>query len=411
MLDQYKKAKQIAISVTNNKLIDADDPLSFIRELAKTNNAEEAFHTVDIPKLVEKYQLWQSHLPTITPYYAVKTNHDPVIVSVLAGLGMGFDCASMNEINLALSTGITPSKIIYAHPRKTKDHIRQATELGVNFMTFDSLEELEKIYSTSPNAEVLLRIKTNDQHSLNPLSSKFGASMQDAKAILEYAYLNKINIKGISFHIGSNATEATMYIEALNNAWELTILAKNKYNTAMEIIDLGGGWPGNNESLFKEMANLINDWCSKHDTTNIKFIAEPGRFFSTEIMHCAIKIIGKDISSINNTKHISYYLADGIYGSFLASLYYQYDNTKIREEGWNFKPLFTKTGPKIISTLWGPTCDSGDYISKNWPIQEMGSNEYIYSDNVGAYTTSLQTPFNGITPSKAYYIWSKKYGI
>lgn len=409
--NQYDIAKYIAENITKNKLFNTHDPLLFIQELVKKTDVEEAFHVIDIPKLVEQYQLWQKNLPNVTPYYAVKTNHDPVIVNVLASLGLGFDCASMREIKLALSTSSKPSMIIFAHPRKTIETIREASTLGIKLMTFDSLEELNKIQSITPNAELILRIKTNDHNSLNPLSSKFGASMDNAKALLEYANINKIAIKGISFHVGSNANDATQYLDALNNTWELIQIAKNKYGVSMSIIDLGGGWPGNNNALFARMASVINNWFSLHDLSNIKLIAEPGRFFSTQIMHSAIKIIGKEVSTKNNSKHISYYLADGIYGSYLTSLYYQHNNNKIREEGWNFQPLFTKNGPMISSTLWGPTCDSGDYISKNWPIQEMESGEYIYSDNMGAYTTALQTPFNGIKPSKAYYIWTENYAL
>lgn len=49
------------------------------------------------------------------------------------------------EIELALSLGATPDKIIYAHTTKPPSHIKYACAHGVNKMTFDSEDELIKI--------------------------------------------------------------------------------------------------------------------------------------------------------------------------------------------------------------------------------------------------------------------------
>jgi ornithine decarboxylase len=49
----------------------------------------------------------------------------------MAQLGNGFDCASKSEIDLALQTGIDPSRIIYAQPCKTKSYLRYASQVGV----------------------------------------------------------------------------------------------------------------------------------------------------------------------------------------------------------------------------------------------------------------------------------------
>ncbi len=46
---------------------------------------------------------------------------------------------------MALSLGVTPDKIIYAHTTKPLSHIKYACSQGVNMMTFDSEDELLKI--------------------------------------------------------------------------------------------------------------------------------------------------------------------------------------------------------------------------------------------------------------------------
>ena len=49
---------------------------------------------VDVGRIIDSYDQWMSVLPNVTPFYAVKVNNDPVLLKVLAELGIGFDCAS-----------------------------------------------------------------------------------------------------------------------------------------------------------------------------------------------------------------------------------------------------------------------------------------------------------------------------
>ena len=49
---------------------------------------------VDVGRIIDLYDQWMSVLPSVTPFYAVKCNNDPVLLKVLAELGTGFDCAS-----------------------------------------------------------------------------------------------------------------------------------------------------------------------------------------------------------------------------------------------------------------------------------------------------------------------------
>jgi ornithine decarboxylase len=81
----------------------------------------------------------------IRPYYAVKCNPNFRIVNQLSNLGCNFDCASPKEIDLVLSTGCEPSRIIYANPCKKESDIKYAIKNGVFLTTFDSICELEKI--------------------------------------------------------------------------------------------------------------------------------------------------------------------------------------------------------------------------------------------------------------------------
>ena len=76
----------------------------------------------------------------------------------MALLGAGFDCASKPEIETVLKVGedlkselgsrymgIGPERIGFFHPCKMRSHLEYAKKMDVRKMTFDSINELEKI--------------------------------------------------------------------------------------------------------------------------------------------------------------------------------------------------------------------------------------------------------------------------
>lgn len=64
-----------------------------------------------------------------------------------------FVLVSQGELQLALSLGVKPDKIIYAHTAKPLEHIKYACAHGVNTMTFDCEDELLKISRCTDKAK------------------------------------------------------------------------------------------------------------------------------------------------------------------------------------------------------------------------------------------------------------------
>jgi ornithine decarboxylase len=378
------------------------DKFQFLNELSNHPSCVDTFHVVDVGVLANRLSLWQQYLPDVVPHYAVKTNSDLVITQVLAALGTGFDCASEKEIAQILAQGVHPSKIVFAHPRKPNSSILYAKKNGVNLFTFDSIEELDKILNIYPEANLLLRIKTDDSHSIIKLSNKFGATLEESYEILATGFSRNARIVGIAFHVGSNCTHLESYRKAILDAAELFRYSKNYWDKGFSLLDLGGGWPGTNDESFVEIAQAVNELIHTHFSLQTRFIAEPGRYFAAKTTTLAMKVIGK--KRLNQEAKIAYYLSNGVYGFFMSSLYYEYNSEKILTEGWKIKPLVANSNSLYPSLLWGPTCDSGDKILDEIFLPEVETGDFLTVENLGAYSKSLETFFNGIAPSKAYYI-------
>ena len=74
-------------------------------------------------------------------------------------------------------------------------------------MTFDNVNELRKVKKLHPNAQLILRMSTDDKDSICQFSQKFGAARSDwCELIITCRELN-LNLIGVSFHVGSGCRD------------------------------------------------------------------------------------------------------------------------------------------------------------------------------------------------------------
>ena len=107
---------------------------------------------MDLKCVEKRFNLWHKHLPEVKLHYAVKANNDERLLSLMVSKGSSFDCASPREIDSMLQLGVSPSQIIFANACKTEMMIEHARSVNVSLMTFDCIEEAEKIMEIYPEA-------------------------------------------------------------------------------------------------------------------------------------------------------------------------------------------------------------------------------------------------------------------
>lgn len=223
---------------------------------------------------------------------AVKCNPDPYVIRLLAALGAGFDCASNNEISQVLAIeGVESSNIIYANPCKATSFIRHAAKVGVDLMTFDNSDELHKISRVHPNAKCVVRILTDDSKSLCAFGIKFGAPLATVPALLKTAKELNLDIVGVSFHVGSGCYDPSTYMDAISCARSVFDMGKEEGYT-FSLLDVGGGFE---DALFEQAADILKIAFERYfpDRSNLKIIAEPGRFYVSKAFKLAANIIAR----------------------------------------------------------------------------------------------------------------------
>jgi ornithine decarboxylase len=350
----------------------------------------EPFYIINLNTIVKKFEEWQSALPRVKPFYAMKCNPNIAIIRTLASLGVNFDCASKTEIQTILGCGVSSKRIIYANPCKMVSHIQYAKASDVEMMTFDNAAELTKIAEVYPEAKLVLRIITDDSQSICRFSTKFGAPLDKCPSLLAHAKELGLNVMGVSFHVGSGCMNPQSFCSAIKNAHAIFKQAE-EYGFHMSLLDLGGGWPGTGyEGIsFAEVAQAIRPLIDELFPENIEVIAEPGRYFVAQSHTLAVNVYAKREVVHNGEKSFLYYINDGVYQSFNCIIFDHYSP----------KPLILNSANQRTelyrATIFGPTCDSMDCVNKDILIPEVEVGDWLYFRNMGAYSVAAASPFNG----------------
>ena len=373
-----------------------------VEDMLKRKGIEEPFYIVNISNIIESYVKWTKMLPHIKPYYAVKCNHNIVLLKTLALLGCNFDCASKNEIEKIMDIVDDAKRIIFANPCKVKSHLQYANLHNILLMTFDCEEELYKIKKFHPHAKLIIRIAVDDSKSLCKFSSKFGCSLKEVSYLLERANELGLNVEGVSFHVGSSCMSTSSFYQAISDCKQVVNIAK-ELNIIMKTVNIGGGFPGNDkiinmEDIAVSIRGAINDFFFEEVKNNqIQFIAEPGRYFAQNSHTLVLSITGKkSIVDEFGEKIFIYYLNDGLYNSFNCIIF--------DHASFDLIPLFRREGCQYRSKIFGPTCDSMDLVKENILLPEYFIGDYFYVEDFGAYTVSPSSGFNGFVTDINKYV-------
>jgi len=282
-------------------------------------------------------------------------------------------------------------KIIYANPTKPTETLEELNQYKP-LVTFDNMEEIEKIKQHAPNAGLVLRLKVPNTGAMVELSSKFGASPGEAVDLILAADKMGLTVEGISFHVGSQTTNFDNYVQALNLTAHIFEEARARGYTKMNLLDIGGGFPAPYDESVKplaELAKVINTELDRLFPKEIQVLAEPGRFLAAVSGTAVSKVIGKAVRDGKSC----YYINDGVYHTYSGVIF---DHCKYPVKAF-------KKGPTSICSVFGPTCDALDVVSMAENLPELERGDFVYSVNIGAYSHASATYFNGFPPAKVVH--------
>ena len=201
---------------------------------------------------------------------------------------------------------------------------------------------------------------------------------------MEEADKYSVNIKGISFHIGSGGdfSRRDAYFNTYNS--NIRLLEKIHQTVEKPILNFGGGL------LYDTDLEESLGW-----TKNLPFemIAEPGRYFSQPSYHLVVKVIAKTRRGL--------YIDNGVYHEL--NVYHR--------DYWKFPLLINYIDNKGSITdvlnykqimIFGPTCDNYDNLGMCYVPENINVGDFIFFPHMGAYTTAGMVEFNGINGASSF---------
>lgn len=391
-----------------------------LKERPSHKNISSSFLLFDKDKVKSVVQAWNQHLPKIKPHYALKCNPSPPLLKELdkfSESGLSVDCASHNEMYHVLQhiPEIDMNKqTILSNPRKLSIDLETADRLGVRLTVADTEDEIIKIVYSLPQANLLWRL--NIPNSLSEscsMSRKFGASIPETKMVLSEWFSpstksplpHGIRLKGFHFHMGSaNRMEQSLPIAKKHLSECINFCLKENIFASGEpiIINMGGGFI--NKYFIQDVKSIqsfCDDFSKQWPSSSFVFMAEPGRLFAEQ----SFWLVSNVIAVRYNGEIVEYTLNESVYHTMSG----------IRHDGWKLSPFFQEayqvdnhghieslnSVKTYKSSLFGVTCDGSDIIMSNCILPKLSVGDTLVWNNMGAYSTSSSTPFNGINSATA----------
>lgn len=324
--------------------------------------------------------------------FSTKANSNIAILRILVNMGGGVDIVSGGELYRALRAGVDPKKVVYSGVGKRVDEIKYAIESDILMFNVESSQELGVINACAgelgTNARISLRVNpdvdpmTHPHISTGLKENKFGIDIN--KSLDEYRrarYLKHIDIIGVDCHIGSQITEISPFLDALDRLKNLIQLLR-KDGIDIRYLDLGGGlgitYDEETPPHPTEYAQAIMDRAEDMDCT---FVFEPGRV----IIGNAGILISKVLYT-KGTDEKNFVIVDaGMNDLIRPSLYDSYHA---------IQPIVEKKGSKFSADIVGPICESGDFLAKRRTMPRFERGDMLAVMSAGAYGFTMASNYN-----------------
>tara|TARA_R110000868_G_scaffold237132_5_gene491500 strand:- start:9120 stop:10340 length:1221 start_codon:yes stop_codon:yes gene_type:complete len=349
---------------------------------------------LDINQVEGQYHALKAGLGRAHIHYAVKANPQREIIERLVGLGSGFDAASRAEIELCLSLGAHPGLISFGNTVKKPRDIEFAWTAGITLFAADAEEELQKIATHAPGADVYIRLIVDASQADWPLSRKFGVSRDHAIRLMDQAVALGLRPVGLSFHVGSQTRRADMWTTTLDQVAAVWAEARAAGHD-LTLLNIGGGFP----AFYGEAIDGPTPYAARvmaliHDRFGDvpRIMAEPGRGLVAEAGAIAAEVLLVSRKS-DNDLHRWVYLDIGKFSGLAETMdeaiRYQFLTDRDHEA----------TGPCVLA---GPSCDSADVLYEKRPVElplGLRCGDRVVIRNSGAYTSTYASiGFNGFPP-------------
>ena len=325
--------------------------------------------------------------------YAVKANSNLGVLSVLAKLGSGFDIVSKGELSRVIEAGGDTTKVVFSGVGKTSDEIRFALQQNIMCFNVESDAELDRINNVAGQldvkAPISIRInpdvdaKTHPYISTGLKANKFGIARDDALRVYKRASaMPNLEVKGMDCHIGSQLTDITPFVDALERLLVL-IDELAEHNIMISHLDVGGGLgvPYNDETPPHPDEYAAAMSAKMQGREHLKLILEPGRAIAANA-----GILVTEVEYLKQGEEKNFAIVDAAMNDLLRPALYSAWQAIIPVQ-----PRLDIAAQKY--DVVGPVCETGDFLGKDRDLA-IAPGDFLAVRSAGAYGFVMASNYN-----------------
>jgi diaminopimelate decarboxylase len=353
------------------------------------------FHIYDergILQSVERLLDAFANLP-FKEYYAVKALPNPTILRLLRERGLGMECSSIAELELAARCDARGEEIFFTSNNTTREEFEAALALGA-IVNVDDVSLLDKL----PGVPAVFSLRFNpgperlgDRLIGSPMEAKFGLRRdQLERAFLQGRELGAARF-GLHAMIASNVLEVQPLLATIAMLLALEELVHRELQIPLEFINAGGGlgipYRPNEQGLDVEElgrgAQKLLEAHAAHTGRLPKLFLEAGRYITGPHGVLVTRVINR------MSKWREYAGVDAGIAALLRPAMYP--------DAYHHVTLHGDRGgrPAEAIDVVGSLCENNDKFAIQRPLPRLREGDLLLIHDTGAHSLAMGFNYNG----------------
>ena len=328
--------------------------------------------------------------------YSVKANSNISILRLLAKLGCGFDVVSGGELARVMRANRgCAKKTVFSGVGKTRTEMEAALRAGIQLFNLESASELEALAACAArlkkSAQIAFRVNPDVPADTHPYIStglhehKFGIPLSEAAALYARAAKFKyLRVAGVSVHIGSQITEFSPFIAAMERVAEL-VRELRAAGREIKYVDAGGGlginYQDGSEDFSERLAAYAQAIMRPLKGLGVKLLLEPGRSIVGPAGVLLTRVLYR---KTNGTR--KFVIVDAAMNDLIRPSLYQAEHQIV--------PVTNNSSECETVDIVGPVCESGDFFARSRELPKVAEGDLLAILDTGAYGMSLASNYN-----------------
>ena len=324
--------------------------------------------------------------------YALKANSNLAVLDVLARLGAGFDIVSVGELERVIAAGGDPAKVVFSGVGKQADEMARALEVGIKCFNIESRPELERLDRVATErgqvANISIRVnpdvdaRTHPYISTGLKANKFGVAAEEVFDLYAWA-AERPNLKvvGLDCHIGSQLTELSPYLDALDRLLALVDRLAD-HGIVIEHLDIGGGlgvtYQDERPPAAEDFVAAVRERLRGRELT---LLLEPGRSIAA---NAGVMLTRIEYLKPGETKNFA--IVDAAMNDLIRPSLYQAWQAIIEVDS-------RLDRASDVYDVVGPVCETGDFLGKERQLA-VAPGDLLAVRSAGAYGFVMASNYN-----------------